>query len=142
VIDGDRPNFQKLVQKYREYRSITSIQSKTSASYRAFKAMALIKGAFKATLNGQNKDSEAKPLRKCLCGELHRLIECPYLFIEVHEPGWNPKPEVEEKVREALVNPHKGLKKGLKRAKAKLEKRVSTFITTPDPMDKPGNFAA
>jgi hypothetical protein len=77
-----------LVQKYREYRSITSIQPKAGASHRAFKATASTKGAFEATFNGQNKDGEKlKAPKKYLCGELHKFIDCPYLFAEVHKPG-------------------------------------------------------
>jgi hypothetical protein len=90
VIDGERPDFQVLVQKYREYRSITSIRSKAGASHGAFDATqaSTSKGAFEATFNGQNKDGEkSKSPRKCLCGELHKFINCPYLFAEVRKPG-------------------------------------------------------
>ena len=47
VIDGERPDFQELVQKYREYRSITSIRPKAGASHGAFEATT--KGAFEVT---------------------------------------------------------------------------------------------
>jgi hypothetical protein len=88
VIDGDRPDFQELVQKYPEYRSITSIRSKAGASYGAFEAIASMKGTFEATLNSQNKDGEkSKPLRKYLYGELHLFIDYPYLFAEVRKLG-------------------------------------------------------
>jgi hypothetical protein len=94
VINGKRPNFQELVQKYWEYRSITSIRSKAGASYGAFDATqaSTSKGAFEATFNGQNKDGEkSKSIRKCLCGKLHKFIDCPYLFTEVRKPGWSLK---------------------------------------------------
>jgi hypothetical protein len=146
VIDGKRPNFQVLVQKYQEYRSITSIRPKAGASHRAFEATASTsKGAFEATFNSQNKDSEkSKSPRKCLYGKLHKFINCPYLFTEVRKPGWNPKQEVEKKVKEALAKAHNSIKAALKRAKAKL-KKDSTSISTPGSpatTNKPGNFAA
>jgi hypothetical protein len=90
-----------------------------------------MKGAFEATFNGQNKDGEkSKSIRKCLCGELHKFIDCPYLFAEV---------------KEALAKAHNGIKAALERAKAKLEKQDSTSTLTPGSpatTNKLGNFAA
>jgi hypothetical protein len=100
-----------------------------------------MKGAFEATFNGQNKDGEKlKAPRKCLCGELHKFIDCPYLFIE----GWSPKQEVEKKVKEALAKAYDGIKAALKRAKAKLKKDSTSTLTprSPATMNKLGNFAA
>jgi hypothetical protein len=147
VINGDRPNFQELVQKYREYRSITSIRPKAGASHGAFKATqaSTSKGAFEATLNGQNKDGDkSKTIKECLCGEVHRFIDCPYLFTEVRKSGWNPKPEVEKKVKEALAKASDGIKRALERAKAKLEKKNSTSTSIPGSppatTNRPSNF--
>ena len=102
------------------------------------------KGAFKATFNGQNKDGEkSKSIKKCLCGELYKFIDCPYLFIEVCKLGWNPKQEVEKKVTEALVKAYNRIKAALKWAKVKLEKDSTFTLTLRSPAitNKPGNFA-
>jgi hypothetical protein len=100
---------------------------------------------FEATFNGQNKDSEkSKAPRKCLYGKLHKFINCPYLFIEVYKLGWNPKQEIEKKVKKALAKAYNGIKAALKRAKAKLEKDSTSTLTlgSPTTINKPGNFAA
>ena len=100
---------------------------------------------FKATFNSQNKDGEkSKAPKKCLYGKLHKFIDCPYLFIEVYKPGWNPKQKIKKKVKEALIKAHNSIKAALKRAKAKL-KKDSTSTLTPRSLattNKPGNFAA
>ena len=104
-----------------------------------------MKGAFKATFNGQNKDSEKlKALRKCLYSKLHKFINCLYLFIKVCKLNWNLKQEIKKKIKEALVKAHNSIKAALKRAKAKLKKQDSTFTLTPKSpatINKPGNFA-
>jgi hypothetical protein len=96
-------------------------------------------------LNGQNKDGDkSKTIKECLCGEVHRFIDCPYLFTEVRKSGWNPKPEVEKKVKEALAKASDGIKRALERAKAKLEKKNSTSTSIPGSppatMNRPSNF--
>jgi len=77
---------------------------------------------------------------------MHKFVECPYLFTEVRKSGWNPKPDIEKKVKEALANAHDGIKKALERAKTKLEKKVLTLTPTlgptPTTSTKPGNFVA
>jgi hypothetical protein len=65
-------------------------------------------------LNGQNKDSnKSKTIKECLCGKVYRFINYLYLFTEVYKLGWNPKPEVEKKVKEALVKASNGIKRAL-----------------------------
>ena len=105
------------------------------------------KGAFEATLNGQNRDGvKLKPIKECLCGDIHKFIDCPYLFAEVYKAGQSLKPEVENKVKEALPKVYNRIKRALKRAKAKLEKKSSNLTLTPGAppavINRLGNFAA
>jgi uncharacterized protein (DUF2461 family) len=75
---------------------------------------------------------------------LYKFINCPYLFAEVCKPGWNPKQEVEKKVKKALAKAYNKIKAALKQAKVKL-KKDSTFTLTPRSpatINKLGNFAA
>ena len=98
-------------------------------------------------MNGQNKDGEkSKPTKECLYGEMHKFIECPYLFAEVRKSDWNPKPDIEKKVKEALAKAHNGIKGALERAKAKLEKKFPESTSTPGTPNafssRPSNFVA
>ena len=91
-------------------------------------------------MNGQNKDGKkSKHYRDCLCGESHLYIDCPYLFTEVRKSGWNPKPEIEKKVKEALAKAPDRIKGALEKAKAELEKKAST-TETPPTSTKPSTF--
>jgi hypothetical protein len=117
-----------LVSKLRDYLRITGNRPNTRTTHRAFEA----------TLNGLNKDGqkpqdsqkprdgqkgkpqERKPPRECLCGKTEYLDECPYLIEELRTSSWNPDPNTLKKVEEALEAASPGLKRAIKRAKARV----------------------
>jgi len=74
---------------------------------------------------------------------MHKYIECSYLFTEVRKSNWNPKPEIDKKVKEALIKAPDRIKGALKQAKAELKKKASTFtstLKTPPAFIKPSTF--
>jgi hypothetical protein len=127
VIEGDRPNFHRLVSKFREYRSITSLRPKAAASH----------SAFEATLNSLNKDGQKPKVRNCLCGQQHLFIKCPYLIEAIQKPGWNPKANIKKKVNEALKKGSNSVKAAVARAREKLRKGSTSTTSTSTPRGSP-----
>jgi hypothetical protein len=63
------------------------------------------------------------------------------LFIKVCKSNWNLKPEIEKKVKKALVKALDRIKKALKKTKAELKKKAFTStLKTPLTSTKPNTF--
>ena len=89
----------------------------------------MIKSAFEAILNSQNKDNKkSKHYKDCFYSESYLYIDCFYLFIKVYKSDQNLKPEIEKKVKEAFIKILNRIKRALKKAKAEFKKKAFTFI--------------
>ena len=55
-----------------------------------------------ATFNGEaNKDTQWT--KKCVCDEIHRFSECPYLIEHLRTPQWAPNNEIQKKIDTKLA---------------------------------------
>ena len=54
------------------------------------------------TLNG--RDASGKPMSPCICGDLHRYENCPYIVDAKQPRGWKPDSEKQRLVEEACEN--------------------------------------
>ena len=77
------------------------------------------RSTFQATLNGKNPEEDKpevdygkkKNTRPCLCGEIHRFSQCPYLIPSLCRTNWNEDPDIRRKIDTTLCE-----KPGLKNA--------------------------
>jgi len=84
-------DFHEIVQKFREYQTESPENSRNHHS------------AFETTFQGKGiHGDDKKKLKECLCGEIHHFKDCPYLIEEKRSPGWNPDPQLEQKINERL----------------------------------------
>lgn len=76
---------------------------------------------FTTTVQGQQPQEGNGEKRVCLCGELHRFKDCPYLIKEKRPPDWKPDQDTQERIKEKLQNPR--LKAAVKYARASQAKK-------------------
>ena len=60
-------------------------------------------GAFPATFQGETlgntqADKGNKKTNECLCGEMHRFKDCPYIVESVRPVGWKPNKDTQQLV--------------------------------------------
>lgn len=84
-------DFFKVVEKYRKYARIKSLQSNNP------------KQAFTATLRGEKQPQQQPP--QCLCGERMWYIKCPYLNKNARASTWTPDPKVQTQIQRKLRDP-------------------------------------
>src|SRR5436190_4303700 len=48
--------------------------------------------------------SNRKENRPCMCGDIHRFADCPYLFASNRQANWKPNPDTMVKVMDTLQN--------------------------------------
>jgi hypothetical protein len=103
------------------------------------------------TLNGQPLSGNRKLKdRKCLCGEEHLWMECPYLNPEVRSEGWKPDQKIAKSITKKrkdnpVLNSHvkRHLKKARKSTAASSQqsqtKQLGSFMTIHKPNESAGD---
>lgn len=87
-------DFYGFLQRYRQHRTLRD--SRESKAIRA--------GVFHThgpTLGGYRRDGTYEK-SKCLCGEDHRFVDCPYLIPGIRTEGWQPDPKIQESIDQKL----------------------------------------
>jgi hypothetical protein len=77
-----------------------------------------------ATLKGQSDEASEPvpspmPRPKCLCGAIHRFLDCPYVMTLKQPSNWVPKPEIEARFTKLLKGPRTGAQFALKKGHGK-----------------------
>ena len=89
------PTLYKIIQKFRIH--IRQNPEQKLASHRTFATTS--QGHGQTTENGSNDVGNKTTFnKKCVCGEIHRFKDCPYLVKLKRPHGWTPKPDLQKTI--------------------------------------------
>jgi hypothetical protein len=90
--DDTLSDLYKIVEFFRNNRRLSNAQ----------KGLAIY-GAFPTSFKGQSIDkNESKKKNPCLCGEIHRYKDCPYLMESARTKDWKSNPNIQKKIDKML----------------------------------------
>ncbi|KAF4169745.1 hypothetical protein CNMCM6936_006904 [Aspergillus lentulus] len=83
-----------------------------------------------ATFQGQSDQSNCSNQRKCICGNFHRFIDCPYIILSKDPVGWKADPKIEpgfEKFKKTRENMNVTIERALEQTNQELRANL-TFL--------------
>lgn len=135
------PTLYEMVQKFRTY--IRQNPEQRGASHGAFTATFQGQGQNTSNSQTETENQRATFSKKCVCGEIHRFRDCPYLIESKRPTGWTPKLDLQRKIDERIQKSKK-LRELIERAKKGVNGQHTksfqdTAVTKPD-LDTPAAF--
>lgn len=110
---GSTPSFLEEISAFR-HRWVSASDEEKQSSF--------------ATFQGQSDQSNCSNQRKCICGNFHRFIDCPYIILSKHPVGWKADPKIEpgfEKFKKTREN----MKVTIERALAQTNQELRANLT-------------